>query len=138
MHIRSAVRGLLALLALSLCSAAGAQVTQPAKAGPALTGQDLRNLLVWNSPWEGRAAVPGRLYSYRTSFHVKRDTVIAEVISYATNQRSDSVVEFRDGRLVWQDANGAEVSVALVAAGDLVGMAKSQSASLPIVLKPRP
>jgi hypothetical protein len=100
--------------------------------------QELKQLLVWNSPWEGKAQAHGRLYSYRTVFHVRRDAIVAEVISYSTNQRSDSVVDIRDGHLKWQDSNGAEVSVALADGGDLVGTATSQNAAVPIVLKPRP
>ncbi|HEV7801885.1 MAG TPA: hypothetical protein VGP15_12480, partial [Burkholderiales bacterium] len=114
---------------------------QTTLAGPVkapLTENEIRELLVWNSPWEGRAAVPGRLYSYRTIFHIRRDEVIAEVMSYATNQRSDSVVEIRNGRLQWQDSNGADVSVAVGDTGELTGTVSSRSANLPIILKPRP
>jgi hypothetical protein len=99
---------------------------------------ELKQLLVWNSPWEGKAQAPGRLYSYRTVFHVRRDAIVAEVISYSTNQRSDSVVDIRDGHLKWQDSSGAEVNVALADGGELIGTATSQNAALPIVLKPRP
>jgi hypothetical protein len=125
-----------AALALAVSHAACAQ--QGVAATGAAAEQSLRQVLVWNSPWEGKAAAPGRMYSYRTVFHVRRDAVVADVISYATNQRSDSVVNIRDGRANWQDANGAEVNVALGDGGNLVGTATSQSAALPIVLKPRP
>lgn len=127
-----------AITALSLFISHAACAQQDlAKAGGA-AGEALRQALVWNSPWEGKATTPGQSYSYRTVFHLRRDAVVAEVISYATNQRSDSVVSIRDGHANWQDANGAEVNVALADGGNLVGTATSQSVALPIVLKPRP
>src|SRR5688500_15457666 len=115
MKIRSIVAALAAFAPLWLPQAAYAQaiVVATAPGVAQITEADLKNLLVWNSPWEGRATAPGRAYSYRTVFHVRRDAVVAEVISYATNQRADSVVDFRDGRLTWQDSNGADVTVAL-------------------------
>ena len=140
MKIHSAVVTIVALVSLWFTPAASAETTAPfAAAGAAQVREtDLKNLLVWNSPWEGRASAPGRAYSYRTVFHVRRDAVVAEVISYATNQRADSVVDFRDGRVSWQDANGADVTVALADGGNLVGTAMQQNTTLPIVLRPRP
>ena len=138
MNIHSAVATIVALIPLWLTPAASAQTMAPsAGAAKQVSEAELKNLLVWNSPWEGRAAAPGRAYSYRTVFHVRRDAVVAEVISYATNQRADSVVDFRDGRLSWQDSNGADVTVALADGGNLVGTAMQQNTSLPIVLRPR-
>lgn len=130
MNTRQIVATLAGFLLIGLAGAASAQ-------GAGASETDLKNVLVWNSPWEGRAATPGNAYSYRTVFHARRDAVVAEVVSYATNQRSDSVVEIRDGRLTWQDAGGADVNVALADGGDLVGMAVQQNTRLPIVLKPR-
>ena len=125
-------------LALTLALAAGAAHAQaPTKPPAALTEQELTEVLVWNSPWEGRAAAPGQLYSYRTTFRTRRDALVAEVISYSTNQRADSVVTLRDGRLTWQDSNGADVSVSLADVGDLVGTATSREANVAIVLMPR-
>lgn len=98
--------------------------------------QDLRELLIWSSPWQGRSARPPGLYSYRMVFRQRRDVLIAEVTSLSTHQRSDSVVTIREGALNWQDSNGAEVNVAMGTAGELVGTAKSQEAQLPIILKP--
>lgn len=140
LNIRSVVFALAAMLALPVFQAAHAQVVAAATANTRapLSEQDIRNVLIWNSPWEGRTSTPGRLYSYRTIFLVRRDALVAEVLSYSTNQRSDSVVNIRDGRLNWQDSNGADVNVALGELGDLVGTARSQNAELPIVLKPRP
>jgi hypothetical protein len=140
MKIHSTVAAIVALLPLWLSQAAFAQAPMVATAAGAkqVTEADLKNLLVWNSPWEGRATAPGRAYSYRTVFHVRRDAVVAEVISYATNQRADSVVDFRDGQLNWQDSNGADVTVALADGGNLVGTAMHQNTTVPIVLKPRP
>jgi hypothetical protein len=134
MHIRSLLGAAVAIVSLLM---SGPACAQGVPAG-SLAEQDLRSVLLWNSPWEGRAAVPGRLYSYRTTFHARRDAIVAEVVSYSTNQRSDSVVSIQNGRLFWQDANGAEVNVALAAGGELIGTATSQTADLPIVLKPRP
>ena len=117
---------------------AGAVHSQTTSKPPAtLTEQELREVLLWNSPWEGRAAAPGQLYSYRTTFRARRDTLFAEVVSYSTNQRADSVVTVQNGRLTWQDSNGADVSVILADAGELVGTASSREANVPIVLKPR-
>ena len=103
---------------------------------PLRSEQDLREHLIWSSPWQGRSVTPPGLYSYRTVFRQRRDVLIAEVTSLSTHQRSDSVVTIRDGALNWQDSNGAEVDVALGAAGELVGTAKSREAQLPIILKP--
>lgn len=139
MDIHSTTRTVLALVLLGLAHAASAQTLVGAASIPAPDSDaDLRNVLVWNSPWEGRGTAPGRGYSYRTVFHQRRDAVVAEVIAYATNQRTDSVVDIRDGRASWRDANGADVSVALAAGGNLVGTAVQQSNNLPIVLRPRP
>ena len=118
-------------------AAGGVHAQAPAKAPSELTEKELREVLVWNSPWEGRAVDAGQHYSYRTTFRARRDTLLAEVISYSTNQRADSVVTVHDGRLTWQDSNGADVSVSLADAGDLVGVAKSPKAHTLIVLKPR-
>lgn len=140
MYIRSLVAALAASVPLWLSQAAYSQATTVATASGAaqVTEADLTKLLVWNSPWEGRATAPGRAYSYRTVFHVRRDAVVAEVINYATNQRADSVVDIRDGRLSWQDSNGADVTVALADGGNLVGTAKQQNSAIPILLRPRP
>ena len=103
-----------------------------------MSEQDLRNHLIWNSPWEGRSALSPPGYSYRTVFRARRETLIAEVISYSTNQKSDSVVSLAGGGASWQDSGGAEVNVLVSESGELVGTARSSNASLPIVLKPRP
>jgi len=108
---------------------------QVAASGP-LTDDDLRSLLVWNSPWEGRANPP-QAYSYRTVFRQRRDALIAETMSYTTNQRSDSVVSVSGGRVNWQDSNGGDVNVAPAETGDLVGTASSQGGNLSITFKPR-
>jgi len=140
MKIRSTIAAILAFVPLCLSHTASAQAPM-VPAGPAATqvsDADLKHLLIWNSPWEGRATAPGRAYAYRTVFHVRRDAVVAEVISYATNQRADSVVDFRNGRINWQDAGGADVTVALAEGGTLVGTAMQQNTTVPIVLRPRP
>jgi len=115
----------------------GARLTlaQPAASGP-LTDDDLRTLLVWNSPWEGRANPP-QAYSYRTIFRQRRDALIAETTSYTTNQRSDSVVSVSGGRVNWQDSNGGDVNVAPTGTGELVGTASSQAGNLSVIFKPR-
>ena len=131
----SIVRLCIAMMAALAAGTVHAQA--PTKAPAELSEKELREVLVWNSPWEGRAASPGQLYSYRTTFRTRRDTLLAEVVSYSTNQRADSVVTLHDGRLTWQDSNGADVSVSLADVGDLVGVARSREAQLAIVLKPR-
>ena len=113
---------------------------QPAAAqesAKVLPEPQLRELLIWNSPWEGRASPP-HVYSYRTVFRVRSNAIVADTVSYATNQRSSSVVNVQDGRLSWQDSNGADVNVGVAATGELVGTASSKSANLPIFFKPRP
>ena len=122
---------------LILCGIGAAHAQAPNKATSALTENELKDVLVWNSPWEGRGAAPNQPYSYRTTFRPRRDILLAEVLSYSTNQRADSVVTLQNGRLTWQDSNGADVSVALADAGDLVGTASSRGTEMPIVLKPR-
>jgi len=122
------------IIALSAATAHAQALGKPAAS---LTESELREVLVWNSPWEGMATAPGKPYSYRTTFRARRDTLLAEVVSYSTNQRADSVVTMQNGRLTWQDSNGADVTVSLADAGELVGTASSKEASVPIVLKPR-
>lgn len=131
-------KALAAAAAAMIALGAGAAHAQaPAKPAASLTAGELREVLVWNSPWEGRSTAPGQAYSYRTTFRARRDSVIAEVVSYSTNQRADSVVTMQDGRVTWQDSNGADVSVTLADAGQLVGTASSREANVPIVLMPR-
>ena len=129
MGIRNGI--IAAIAALSLFAPLAA-MAQGGAQGP-MTDQDLRSMLIWNSPWEGRAHPP-QLYSYRTVFRQRRDGLIAETVSYATNQRSNSVVSVAGGRVNWQDSNGAEVSVAPGETGELVGTA----GNLQIAFKPRP
>ena len=102
-----------------------------------MSERDIGEHLIWNSPWEGRANPP-QTYSYRTVFRKRRDGIVAETVSYATNQRSTSLVSVQDGRINWQDSNGAEVNVSVGEGGDLVGTAASSAANLAIVFKPRP
>ena len=134
MSVRGAAVAILALLSLAAAQVAAAQA--PAKL-PA-SDAELKEMLIWNSPWQGRSTNPPGLYSYRHVFRQRRDALVAEVTSLATNQRSDSVVSIRDGALTWQDSGGADVSVALAKSGELVGTAKSRDVDLPIVLTPRP
>ena len=133
MSIRAPGIAMLALLTFGFTQPAAAQ----GGAKPA-SERELKEMLIWNSPWEGRSTNPPGLYSYRHVFRQRRDALVADVTSLATNQRSSSVVNIRDGALNWQDSNGAEVNVALGASGELVGTAKSRELDLPIVLKPRP
>ena len=132
MSVRAVGIAMLALVALAVAQPAAAQ----GGAKPA-TERELKEMLIWNSPWEGRSTNPPGLYSYRHVFRQRRDGLIADVTSLATNQRSSSVVNIRDGALNWQDSNGADVNVALGASGELVGTAKSRETDLPIVLRPR-
>ena len=107
------------------------------KAASSLSEKDVKELLVWNSPWEGRATGPTESYSYRTTFVMRRDELVAQVVRYATNERGDSVVSIREGRAHWQDPAGAEVSVAVEGVGELVGTATSRSTNYSVVFKPR-
>ena len=131
MSVRAAGIALLAVVALGAAPNAAAQGAKP------LNENELKEVLIWGSPWDGRSTRPPGLYSYRHVFRQRRDALVAEVTSLSTNQRSDSVVSFKDGALNWQDSSGADVNVALEASGDLVCTAKSQETSVPIVLKPR-
>lgn len=133
MDMRSVMCAIVAVLAVGGSAPASAQATPR----PAMSDQDLRNHLIWNSPWEGRAAPPN-LYSYRTVFRAQRETLIAEVLSYSTSQQANSVVNLSGGNLVWQDSGGAEVHVLVGESGELVGTARARENSVPIVLKPRP
>ena len=134
MSVRTVAVAMLALLSLAAAQVAAAQA--PAKL-PA-NDNELKEMLIWNSPWQGHSTNPPGLYSYRHVFRQRRDALVAEVTSLSTNQRSESVVNIRDGALTWQDSNGADVYVAPGKAGELVGTAKSRELSLPIVLTPRP
>jgi hypothetical protein len=126
-----------AIAALLFFSVGAAQYATAQGVGKPLSENEIREILIWNSPWEGRSTNPPGLYSYRHVFRQRRDGLIADVTSLATNQRSSSVVNIRDGTLRWQDSNGADVNVALGASGELVGTAKSRDTDVPIVLKPR-
>ena len=128
------IRGCIGSLVAALLLGSGAAAAQ-APAKPA-TDEDVRNLLVWNSPWEGRATPP-HTYSFRTVFRVRRDSLIAETVSYTTNQRSDGVVSIAAGHVKWEDSNGAEVNVSLGTTGELVGTATSSAADVPVSFKPR-
>ena len=134
MSVRIVAVAMFALLSLAAAQIAAAQA--PAKL-PA-NDNELKEMLIWSSPWQGRSTSPPGLYSYRHVFRQRRDGLVAEVTSLATNQRSDSVVNVRDGALTWQDSSGADVNVALGKSGELVGTAKSRDSSVPIALTPRP
>ena len=136
MHCPAKFAAAAATLAIAL-GAGAAHAQAPSKPPSALTDNELREVLIWNSPWEGRGVMAGTNYSYRTTFRNRRDTLLVEVVSYSTNQRADSVVTMQDGRVTWQDSNGADVSVTLADAGQLVGTASSREANVPIVLMPR-
>jgi len=132
MNIRARIGSLAVAVVLLGSGVAAAQA--PAKP---VTDEDVRNLLVWNSPWEGRATPP-HMYSFRTVFRLRRDSLIAETVKYSTNQRSDSVVSIAGGQVTWEDSSGAQVSVSLGTTGELVGTANSSAANVPIFFKPRP
>ena len=134
MAARAIAIAMLALISLGASQVAVAQST----AKPPLNEAELKELLIWNSPWEGRSTTPPGLYSYRHIFRQRRDALVAEVTSLSTNQRSDSVVVIRNGALNWQDSNGADVNVSPSPSGELVGTAKSHDLQVPIILRPRP
>ena len=133
--VRPLGAGALALSAFIALSVPATVFPQAGAGAP--TAAQLREVLIWNSPWEGRATPP-QLYSFRTVFRLQRGVILAETTSYATNQRATSVVTITGARLAWQDANGAEVNVGLAESGELVGTAESGSRNLQIVFRPRP
>ena len=136
MHFPAQFAAAAAILVMTL-GAGAAHAQAPNKPPSALTENELKEVLIWNSPWEGRGVMAGTNYSYRTTFRARRDTLLVEVVSYSTNQRADSVVTVQNGRLTWQDSNGADVTVTLADAGELVGTASLRDATMPIVLRPR-
>ena len=131
-----AIAAIVTILALPV---AYAQTGGPpaSKPGAALTEQELKDLLVWNSPWEGKATNANETISYRATFALKRGELIATVVRYSNNERGDSVVNIREGRANWQDPGGAEVNVSVDGAGELVGTATSKTNNYAIVFKPR-
>lgn len=135
MTARRRLTASLVLLSLLVPAAACAQGA-PAP-GRAPTEQEIRERLVFNSPWESRSTVPGQVYRYRTTFIMRGDDLVAQVLRYATNEQGDSVVTVKEGRVVWQDTSGADVAVALEG-DDLVGTAVSKSAKFAVVFKARP
>ena len=135
MSLRYGVSAGALLLFLIAPHAVLAQANAP-QAGRAGADQQIRDLLVFNSPWESRATTPGQVYRYRTNFVVRGGELVAQVMRYATNEQGDSVVSVSDGRLVWQDTDGSKVSVALQGE-ELVGIAASKTGDTNVVFKPR-
>jgi hypothetical protein len=131
-----AISAIVAILALPI---AFAQTGPPSASKPpaALSEQELKNLLIWNSPWEGRATNSKETIAYRTTFAMRRDELYASVIRYSNNERGDSVVTIREGRVNWQDPAGADVSVAVEELGELVGTATSKTTNYSVIFKPR-
>ena len=140
MDMRSVAAAMVVILSVFISATAFAQGGPGAMPKPprAMSEQELRDFLVWNSPWDSRTATPGQIYSYRTVFVVRRNELIAEVMRYSNNERGDSVVNVKEGRVIWQDSSGGNVTVALDDVGDLVGTATSPSTNVSIVFKPRP
>jgi hypothetical protein len=136
---RSWARAVGAIALIVALPAAYAQTAGPPASKPpsTLTDQELKSLLIWNSPWEGRASNSSETISYRTTFAIRRDELIATVIRYSNSERGDSVVTIKEGRVNWQDTVGAEVSVTIEGAGDLVGTATSRTTNYAVVFKPR-
>ena len=71
----SARAALIAMLAL--CALAAAPVASAQGAAKPLDENDLKEILIWNSPWEGHSTHPPTLYSYRHVFRQRRDVLIA-------------------------------------------------------------
>ena len=137
----SIAAAMIVVLSMLISASAIAQSRTPATPKPprAMSEQEVRDFLVWNSPWESRTATPGQIYSYRTVFVVRRNELIAEVIRYSNNERGDSVVNVKEGRVLWQDSSGGNVTVALDDIGELVGVAAtSPTTNVAVVFKPRP
>lgn len=129
---------LVTLLMLVAAPLSAAQPGAPGKPARLMTEQEIRDLLVWNSPWDSKSATPGQIYSYRTTFVMRRDELVAEVIRYATSERGDSIVNLQEGRVTWKDTTGADIAVLVEDSGELVGTAISKTTSLKVVFKPRP
>ena len=140
MKIQSIAGAMVVILSVLISATAFAQRDPGALPKPprALSEQELRDFLVWNSPWDSRTASPGEIYSYRTVFVVRRNELVAEVMRYSNNERGDSVVNVKEGRVIWQDSSGGDVTVALDAIGELVGTATSKTTNVSVVFKPRP
>ena len=141
MQMRPVVAAIAVILSIFISTTAFPQSRAPATPKPprAMSEQEVRDFLVWNSPWESRTATPGQIYSYRTVFVVRRNELIAEVIRYSNNERGDSVVNVKEGRVLWQDSSGGNVTVALDDIGELVGVAAtSPTTNVAVVFKPRP
>lgn len=122
---------------LAGCALFAAQPACAQNPGKPLGEEELKTLLIWSSPWQGRSLNPPGLYSYRTVFRQRRDALIAEVTSLSTNQQATSVVSIKDGAVNWFDSNGAEVNVSVSTSGELVGTAVLQGGPVPVALKPR-
>jgi hypothetical protein len=141
MGMRSVTAATVVILSVFFSTTALAQGSAPATAKPparVMSEQEVRDFLVWNSPWDSRTATPGQIYSYRTVFVIRRNELVAEVMRYSNNERGDSVVNVKEGRVVWQDSSGGSVTVAVDAVGELVGTATSASTNVAVVFKPRP
>ena len=140
MNSRSIAGAMVFVLSLFAGTTAFAQAGPPVTTKPprTLSEQELRDFLVWNSPWESRTETPGQIYSYRTVFVIRRNELIAEVLRYSNNERGDSVVNLKEGRVIWQDSSGGDVAVSLDEVGDLVGTASSRSTNVAVIFKPRP
>lgn len=65
------------LLTLALSALAHAQPGATSKPARTLTEQEIKELLVWNSPWENKS-----IYSFRTTFVLRRNELIAQVMRY--------------------------------------------------------
>ena len=136
MNLRFALAPLL-LSVLVASAPASAQAQNGPSKGGALSEREIREILVWNSPWESRSTSPGQVYRYRTHFVVRGGELVAQVLRYATSEQGDSVVSVKEGRVIWQDTSGAEVAVA-IEGQELVGTANSKTSSFNVLFKPRP
>jgi hypothetical protein len=103
-----------------------------------LTDHEIRELLVWNSPWESRALTSNSPYSFRTIFVIRRGELVAQVMRYSTGEMGDSVVDIKEGRAHWQDSSGNEITVSVDHVGELVGTATSKTTKYSIAFKQQP
>ena len=133
-----AVCAIFAIVLVLIPPVAWAQAGAPANPAKVLSEAEIRELLIWNSPWDSKSTKPGEPYSFRTTFVMRRGELFAQVTRYSTNESGDSLVTVSEGRAQWQDSSGGEVSVAVDQVGDLVGTAKSKTTNYSVIFKSRP
>ena len=137
-HYTKGVCAIFAIVSALISPVAWAQAGAPANPAKVLSEAEIRDLLIFNSPWDSKSTMSGEPYSFRTHFVMRRGELLAQVTRYSNNETGDSIVIVREGRVQWQDSSGGEVSVAVDHVGDLVGTAKSRTTNFSVIFKARP